>query len=85
MAEGCGGGVKVRRFCTNYRCLFRKTCRKAQEPQEGERVTPFHSPQGDIYCQEYDTMLTEYDLTDHTQEYLERSYKKYCVCKKDVV
>lgn len=77
MAESRSGGNKVRLFCMNRRCLFRKTCWKAQKPLEDEKVELFHSLSDDIYCPDYDTMLTKYDLTDHTQEYLERKYKKY--------
>lgn len=77
MAESCGGGNKVRAYCTNRRCLFRKTCLKAQKPLEDEEFYLFHSPSDDIDCPDYDTILTKYELTDHTQEYLERKYKKY--------
>ena len=86
MAESrIGGNPKIRPFCTNYRCLFRKSCFKALEPIEGEKVACFHSPNDDINCPDYDTMLSKYDLTDHTQEYLERKYKKYGLRKKNNV
>lgn len=85
MAEGRRDGDKVRQYCTNFRCLFRRTCFKAVPPEEGEEVALFHSPLDDINCPFYETMLSKYDLTDHTQEYLDRHYKKYCVRKKRVV
>lgn len=86
MGQACGDGSKeVRQYCTNFRCLFRKTCQKAQEPLEGEQVVLFRSMQDDIDCPDYDTMLTKYELTDHTNEYLERRYKKYGIVKKRVI
>lgn len=85
MAENSGNGVKVRLYCTNYRCLYRKTCRKAIEPEEGEIVREFPCPQEDINCMYYKSRMPRHFLIDNTQEYLERSYKKYCNYKKRVI
>ena len=85
MAEISRSGVKVRIYCTNTRCLFRKTCRKAREPEEGETVKYFPCPQDDINCTHYRSRMPKRFLIDNTQEYLERSYKKYLLCKKRVI
>lgn len=85
MAESGGGGIKIRPFCTNTRCLFRRTCKEAQPLLEDEIPVPFYSRLDDIYCPDYESLLTKYELTDHTQEYLERKYKKYCIQKKRVI
>ena len=75
----------MRRYCKNYRCLFRKTCFLAVPPIEGEKVREFVSESDDIYCEKYDTMLSKHDLTDHIQQYLDRKYKKYGIGKKRMV
>lgn len=85
MAASSGKGVQVRLYCTNFRCLFRATCRKAIEPTDDERVQLFHSDQDDIHCDNYDTRLSEWALIDHTQEYIDRKYKKYGLHETDMV
>ena len=75
----------MRRYCKNFRCLFRETCWLARPPIEGEKVVPFVSPKDDIYCEDYETLLSKADLTDHIQQYIDKHEKKYGIRKKRVV